>query len=730
MLLLEPLAAFGLVLILWGMGRRLLGRWPLDSETWLERALLQIATGFIFGALVLFGLAAAQLYRPAILIGLYFGALLVVLWTEGRGMFAQLAGGLLSLSDERWTPFERACLPLIVLFLLLVGFYALAPTTTWDPLDYHYELPRLWLLHGGFCRIDTLVYANFPASTELMFGSLMAVASDLAANQFTIALVLLMVLAAVALGVRYCSRPAAVGGMVMLLGLPLIYTEQAQGGVIDCGLTFFILLALWAGLRWVETRAGRYLLMAGLLSGGAVGIKHSGWLIGFFLIGLVMVGSWRQQRKLDLVPALTLGAIAFACGLPWYVKSALFSGNPVWPFGASLLEGKPHGYADILYWSNPNFTRSPLNLLTWWWEVTTRTALTQYRFRLVTPTFLGLLPVAFALWNRPGPHRTLFIYAMLTISLLIFQAPGEPRYMLPAWAVLGMLLVHGAELAEWFKWRWSTFALATMILAPMAVTMGLLQIESRDRLPFVMGQDSRAESYARRVETWPAIQYVEAHLNPGELVLHGDPRVFLFADPSVYRIIYPFNYPGVPDWSQSAVRLLSQWHAMRVRFVTLSQGAHYMGLTRATLLEAQRGTNSLNGDQFGVRSAMDGTPLTLCRGRGGGWQHSEPLPETPLGPLSPRALELGGFTSCELTQLSNPRVMAPPPGEPNYLLDVRALNSRWKEPDVQIILRLNELIASGGLVKVLDNPACPVYEVHYPASWGPPGTELKREGAS
>ncbi|MEO7994987.1 MAG: hypothetical protein ABI743_11365, partial [bacterium] len=443
MLLLALATAIGLVLIQWGVGRRVLGRLPLADDTWLERALLEIAAGTITTGLVLFGLAAVQLYNPEVLRVLYGVGLLAVLITDGRELLAQCGAGLLALSDQEWSPIERAVLPVIVLFLGLVCFYAGAPTTTWDPLDYHYELPRLWLLHGGFYKIDTLVYAHFPATTELHFGWLMATANDIAANQYTILMLLGMLLAAVTLGVRYCSRQAAVVGLAALVGLPLIFTEQAQGGVIDCALTTFMLLALGRILRWADTRDSRQAWLAALLAGGAVATKHSGWLMGFFVVGVVLAVALRERRwQQGIRQGAMLGCAIFVVGLPWYAKSALFTGNPVWPFADHLFNQTPKGYADILYWSNPNFTRSLTNLITWWWEVTTHTSLTQYRFRLLTPVYLGLMPLLFGLFNKPGAHRTLLLFALLQCGLLLFQAPGEPRYMLTAWALLGMLMAY------------------------------------------------------------------------------------------------------------------------------------------------------------------------------------------------------------------------------------------------------------------------------------------------
>lgn len=737
MLLLAPLTALGLVLIQWGLGR--LVPLPLRDDTWLERNLTHGAIGFALTTLLLLTLAYTGFFSPALLAGLYWALLLAVIIREWRAIVAWIPGGLLRISDEVWTPMERACLPVLALFIALCAFYALAPSTTWDPLDYHYELPRRWLLNGHFFDQPGIIYHQFPSSTELHFGWLMAVESDLAANQYTIILIATFFLAAIALGVRYCSRQAAVAGILAVAGLPLVFTEQAQGGVIDCALGTYMLLALGRAFRWRVSRDNLDFLLMAFCGGMAVSIKHSGWMLGFFLFGLLVVDSIARKEKLGrgIERAVALGVCMFAMVFPWYYKSFIEMGNPVWPFADSLFNGTPKHYADILYWSNPNFTRDPWDLITWWFEVTFSVPLTQYRFRLLTPIYLGLLPMLLVFRRHPGPHLQLLAFCAFQIGVLLYQAPGEPRYMLPAWALLGILLVYAVEKAGWFRLKYGGLVVAAMLLLPMGLSLAMLQVESRDKLPFIKGEDDRWESYARRVETYPAIAYVEAHLQPGERVLHGDPRVYCYKDTSMVDIIYPLDHPGVPSWTKSELRILQQWHHRKVRFVTLSAGAHYMGLTRATLLRAQERYSEWKVDpdqQLYVQSLGKTDPVSVMdRGIDNqlGWNPYDvigAMPESPLGPLTARTLELGAFTTREVRsyQLADPMSDSGTPELfPTYTVDVPALQQRWNDIDIQIILTLEKLIDRGYLTKVLDNPACPVWEVTYPADWGPPGTDLE-----
>ena len=95
--------------------------------------------------------------------------------------------------DEIFSDFNDLNIRSLIILLSSLSFLAyciffyitLAPTTTWDPLVYHYVMPSEWLAHGGFVNLPELMYSNFPASVELIWLAGMVLYDDILANHFT-----------------------------------------------------------------------------------------------------------------------------------------------------------------------------------------------------------------------------------------------------------------------------------------------------------------------------------------------------------------------------------------------------------------------------------------------------------------------------------------------------------------------------------------------------------------
>lgn len=130
----------------------------------------------------------------------------------------------------------------------------------------------------------------------------------------------------VALDSRQSGPPpislAALGALTLLVAAPSFVFWSRQGIFVTNATQPFAFAALWLGLRWLRTGAGRWLLLAGLAGGLALYAKLLAvWLIGPF--GLLAGGwwLWRQRRRAGsidpneltpppLSPALLAGAAA------------------------------------------------------------------------------------------------------------------------------------------------------------------------------------------------------------------------------------------------------------------------------------------------------------------------------------------------------------------------------------------------------------------------------------
>lgn len=236
-----------------------------------------------------------------------------------------------------------------------------------DSLSYHLQLPKEWLLAG---RIETLphnVYSGLPSYLEAAFthvawlsgpaltGGAPGVLDDggrsLMAAQMLHAL--LGVLACVAAGrvVHVIARRVgaddatarAAAGIVfsLLLLTPwtlvtgsLSYNEQ--------GVALFAACAALALLS--DTTPVRRTVMVAVCVGIAASIKPTAMLFVGVPAGLVVLAQMRGERVGEAAKAVGIGCVVGALTLaPWMIRDAAATGNPVFPFAASIFANDAGG---------------------------------------------------------------------------------------------------------------------------------------------------------------------------------------------------------------------------------------------------------------------------------------------------------------------------------------------------------------------------------------------------
>ncbi len=125
-------------------------------------------------------------------------------------------------------------------------------------------------------------------------------------------------------------------GVLFFLSVPII-VKLATTVYVDLGLVFFTTASVLLIFKWCENQfASKYLILAGICCGLAVGTKYNGLLVLFLLTFLVpflyLRESGAQQSALS---ALKYAAIFFFCTLllasPWFIRNSIWTGNPIYP---------------------------------------------------------------------------------------------------------------------------------------------------------------------------------------------------------------------------------------------------------------------------------------------------------------------------------------------------------------------------------------------------------------
>lgn len=522
--------ALAVLLAAWTCGTLLLRRLRAIFVNGLERVVFELALGLGALSYVCLGLAFAGLYRPSIVV-----PLTIALAAAGIALLRPRIPHL-PVSKGRLHVREGV---LIVCAVVAAGFAlagALAPETEFDALWYHLWLPARWLAAGQPVDVISEYVSLYPLTWELLYGVAMAIGGDVAAKLLHCVCLLLVGVTA-GMFSRYFFRgsSAAVAG-ALAISVPLMIWEGTSA-YIDLALAWYLVTSAYALVRYDDTQDRRWLVVAGLVTGIALAIKN------LALVFLAIAGAFffiRQMTRTSVRDALRaavlLGMLAMLVPSPWYVRAWLRSGNPVFPdlygvFGAQPPERWDADTERELRKFKDHFGRgrSLPHLLALPWDVTMHG--TRYGGTL-GPVFLMLVPVALVGAFRREDSRERVIVLALGIAAygLVWASPissFQMRFLVPivpflavlgaeglrrlpsgAWPLIALLLVW--NLPPFTPWHeadrrgWSGWLTQTMRLVP---------------LPVLAGAESRDAYLARKVPSYRAWQYIDAHATAGATVL-------------------------------------------------------------------------------------------------------------------------------------------------------------------------------------------------------------------
>lgn len=507
--------------------------------------------------LVLFaGLAGAL--HPPVLVGLVVaGWVPAVLYLRARRGSTPVENG--SPGDVDEPRFERWITLLLVgylgLLVLMSLLSALKPVDglDWDSLSYHLAAPKIYLREGRIPFIAYDSHTQFPFTMEMLYTLGLWAAGPAGAKLFHWTAGWLT---ALALGLWTARLPyrgerlpfwAGPLAAAFFASMPLVLWEMGTA-YVDLGTSLFQFLALAALADSIRMREEvpevdpRGTALAGILSGFALGTKMTA-LLQFGLLGLALfwVLARVEDRKRALQALLLFGGLGVLVGSPWYVKSWLWTHNPVYPFFFRFF---PHSYS----WTEEmtrgyeaeqkafGLGRSPMEFALAPWNLGMHGRAFYINFRSLAgdkigslgPVWAGLLPLL--LWvRRPGWRVGGFcLYFFLSLGAW-FLLSQQSRYLVPIFAPLAAVLaLVVAALPTWpLRAAAGAFAAGALFL-----NLGMHAPLAMDALNVVSGAVSPREYL--RASLGPlqeASEFVNT-LPPGSRVaLYQETRGFYFDRP-------------------------------------------------------------------------------------------------------------------------------------------------------------------------------------------------------
>ncbi|MCE5322091.1 glycosyltransferase family 39 protein [bacterium] len=542
--LLAIIFLFLLVFAATGAGRVACSLWSRKSDPAGERFIVDTALGLGVLSLVFFVISAAQLLKTPLLVVVFFVFTCIGIFSiinKHYGALSEFRAFVIScFRDKKLSGIVSAILLAIIAIAVLIPALAPPSMSDWDSLAYHLSVPKLFLNHGGMYYISFMSHSNFPMLMETIYTLPLQFDNPAAAKMVTYLTAVLLVASVMLLTRKHFSSKAAPLAAIAFAGMPIVMW-LATTAYIDIAMALYTVLAVHLLLNYLDQPERHYIIGSAVAAGFAASTKMTGLVIIPLILAWLLIDRFCSQgRKIEWKNGLAFVVAALIVCSPWYIKSVIYTGSPVYPFFYSVFGGRnwtaelAHNYStqQSLFGMGHGlaaFLMLPYNL-----------AFHSEKFYdtaglFVGPIFLVGLPVLLLAKYRSRKlvGLTLFFLAFLITWFALTQ---QSRYLVPGFAVLAVLIAALAYSDG--RFHISYYALWSVFL--LTAVFGILTLCSAitNTAPVVFCRESRDEYLSRTLDIYPADQWINENLPAdAKIALFGDTRGFyldrayVWADP-------------------------------------------------------------------------------------------------------------------------------------------------------------------------------------------------------
>ena len=458
---------------------------------------------------------------------------------------------------------NRLTLGLIGVPIVLSLIASLAPPIAKDTLLYHFAVPKAFIAQGSSAFIEGNIASYLALGTEMhvvwamLLGGLLGDRTGEAAAGATIWLFFPLLLAAIVGWAREIgiSRNWSLITALVVISVPTAF-HVASSGYVDLSLALYVTLAAYFLTRWWKDPSWGSALPIAVFLGAALAIKLTTVFVmaAFALIVLLKAravknaeqGAETAGNKLVLngFAALLLAVILAS---PWFIRTWVETGSPVFPFYMSILEGKAKGWdverSNLFQAMNAQYGGADVNKLNYLTapvrvSVNAQPEQPANYDGVLGPAFLIALPLLiWALWKLEMPIEAKIAAGIAVIMYLFWLFSSQQlRYLLPVVPMLAIAIASSVEAIGGLVRRAAQFALIAACGA--GIVTSVAWFAQRAPVRVVLGGETRDEYLTRNLDYYSYYRWLNAETPP-------DSKVWLI---NMRRDTYNLDRPFFSDY--------------------------------------------------------------------------------------------------------------------------------------------------------------------------------------
>jgi len=441
------------------------------------------------------------------------------------------------------------CLAVLIVSIIILS---LVPPVSKDALTHHLAVPKLYINHGEIYEIPFIEFSYYPMNLEFLYLIPLYFGNDIIPNFIHFAFAILTAWLIFCYLRKRANPLSGILGAIFFLSIPVI-VKLSITAYVDLGEIFFSFASLLLLLKWV--RSGfrrRYLAYAGIMCGLALGTKYNGLVTLVILTLFVpfMYSRYSVKKSLGFMQPIKYGIAFLIISLlvfsPWMIRNYHWKSNPVYPLYDELFNPQKDisnhvssgdSNEEAIKMNSGLFTYRSMVYNEKGWEIALlpiriffqgKDGDPQYFDGRLNP-FLLLLPffAFYRLKDEPEylrrEKKILLVFSALFFGFAIFTAVLRIRYISPMIPPLTVLSVFGlinlykiAEQISSLIVRRACIAMLVLIIC-FAFVLNADYIKRQfkyvDPIPFITGKINRDEYIGRYIPEYPAVRYINNHLD-------------------------------------------------------------------------------------------------------------------------------------------------------------------------------------------------------------------------
>lgn len=481
---------------------------------------MKTAAGAAVWSLIWFFLGAAGMYnKGSALAASMFGLVLTIL-AFGRMREAKAESRV----PETAGSIDKVLLVLVATPVLFAFVASLAPPIAKDTLLYHFAVPKAFIAQGNSAFIEGNIASYLALGTEMhtvwamLVGRLASDRAGEAAGGAVIFLFFPLLLLAIFGWARELnvSRRGSLIAVLAIASIPTAF-HVASSGYIDVAMALYVTLAVYAVSRWWKEPDRGWLFCIAVFVGASLAAKLT---TVFLVAAIALVFLLRARSAKDEAGKVIAGGfaalmLAGVIASPWYLRTWVATGSPVFPFYMSIWKGDAPGWdvdrSNLFQTMNSNYGGTGKGVADYVSSPFTTAIIAQpERAELfdgvIGVVFLMGMPLLiWGLWKFDLPVELRISTGVAGIIFLFWLFSSQQlRYLLPVLPMLSIAIVAAAEVISRSTKELRTAAyagLATASVSALLVTTAWFLQRSPVRV--VLGGETRDAYLTRQLDYYP-----------------------------------------------------------------------------------------------------------------------------------------------------------------------------------------------------------------------------------